>query len=264
MKSHGRSENGLDRAWSRFSGCTVTRCAADVIGIPAQESKRAQPGTIALILSAAGSGHMPGMRAALEAGSLSLPDVFRRVADAQGRDKGQGHDVLVKLIYRDRTVATCVLPERSNLAAVAVPYNGGPLSKGLFSVLKYARQGDAPAVDSLVTIQAPGFSALEKELTGRVPVELRRLDQALPAASGNPLLVADQGWAMGGVLAKVAALSLRQKWEQEDADAESGSQTNGNITAPNAGEEFDLTWPAEVLRKRRVETMITMRQAQWT
>ncbi|HSM87906.1 MAG TPA: hypothetical protein VLT16_17255, partial [Candidatus Limnocylindrales bacterium] len=175
-----------------------------------------------------------------------------------------GHDVLVKLIYRDRTVATCVLPERSNLAAVAVPYNGGPLSKGLFSVLKYARQGDAPAVDSLVTIQAPGFSALEKELTGRVPVELRRLDQALPAASGNPLLVADQGWAMGGVLAKVAALSLRQKWEQEDADAESGSQTNGNITAPNAGEEFDLTWPAEVLRKRRVETMITMRQAQWT
>ena len=229
---------------SEESARQVPSFTPDIIVLSPRDSLEPHAGAIALfaalgVPSCISSGHDALLR-----GSASLIDVVRSVNQ---RHSDSGRAMLLTLRYCEKPIISISLNGPEAACASMIPFPGGTLSLNRFMVERdFGSNGRH--LELLVVVQPPALSLLEQELTARFPCDLPHMSSPILTAYPHDLLVTDEGWAVGGYVAQITTLRLRQKWSSEGKIH--SSQVAGISNNKQSQTNLDLRLPALDLLER--------------
>jgi hypothetical protein len=210
-------------------------------------------GAIAMLAAPVESRYIDAASIALQTRSQTLAGLMKNAdAGLAFGKKSARSSVHLELRYRDRVVIQKIVAGPAFFSAAIAPFPGGVISRSHFSVTRQAANGYIPELGILVVIQHPELAALERQLNDCVPVKLEELNHGSFFNTGSPLLIMEQGWAVGGLLAKVAAMAIRRKWDNKARRKDASAISPDN--------KFDLSAPADILL-RRYEAEIKRKQS---
>jgi hypothetical protein len=234
-------------------------CTAEIVELPtpvAIDEDARVPGLVAMLVAAAGSGHIARTRLAL----WNHPETSQAILRTLTRNvpvKSSVGSFPFELRYRGHRVLSCAYSALAGISAAFVEHPGYTLFGRYFSMVSGTSIGHSIPIEVLVVLQPPAFSALERQMQERVPMELSLVNQGLGLGGGTPLMITDQGCALGGLLSKVAVMTLRRGGGPVSNHVEgkqSGAET-GPSTAPGT-ERVSLIEPAEALLRHHLEALV--------
>ena len=144
------------------------------------------PGCIGIFIGPKGSALLAEVREAATGGKESggFADRLRsQLADRPGMPVADAVDLLLKqpvfgsVRYGGRTVVSSVFPAPgAPLAAIALPYNGGQLAPGAFSLVEHYLEGRTEELDGIAIRHSPQLTAAEKAALDKLPPEMAELN----------------------------------------------------------------------------------------
>ena len=232
-------------------------CTAEIVELPtplATGEDARVPGLVSMLVAAAGSCHIARTRLALwnhpETSQAMLRRLTRNVPV-----KSSAGSFPFELRYCGHRVLSCAYSALAGISAACIAHPGYTLTGRYFSVVSGASIGHSLPIEVLVVLQPPAFSALERQMQERVPTELSLLNQGLGLGGGSPLMITDHGCALGGLLSKVAVMTLRRgapvsnHVECKRIGAEAASST------AHRTDKVRLIEPAETLLRHHLEAL---------
>jgi hypothetical protein len=146
-----------------------------------------RPGTIGLFAAPKGSPLLEEVRRAATAGDGSDRAVAERIRE-QFVDRQMlpieeavrlliDQPVFASMRYGGRTLATSIFtPPGSDIAAVAMPYNGGRLAQDGFSLVEHYREDSDAELDGFVLRHAPELTRSESAALDKLPAEMSEMN----------------------------------------------------------------------------------------
>jgi len=228
-----RQSNCADRDYC--SPWAVSLTIIEVQRPTSNGNKLGSPGSIGMLVGPRGSRALEQAKARLQSGGTTLADVMAQPNDCART--GNGHsEIRFTLKYLRHTILDLIYPLGARFCVAKVPYSGGELSPENFCVEQSTQRDANLLLEPVVVIDPPVLSNTEATITAAVPSTLGA-SQWIGAHS--KLMIMDEGWAVGGYLAKVAVARLRRNWQESDSapfTAQADKQATGaavNSWCPN-------------------------------
>jgi hypothetical protein len=144
-------------------------------------------GSIGLFAAPKGSALLDEVRRAATAGDGSDREVAQRIREQFIDRKMLPIDEAVRLLidqpvfasmrYGGRTLATSIFtPPGADIAAVAMPYNGGRLASDGFSLVEHYREDSGAELDAFVLRHAPALTRAESAALDKLPAEMLEMN----------------------------------------------------------------------------------------
>jgi len=157
------------------------------------------PGTITIILARAGSAQLARVREAARKGQALDAElsalVYEKyenrkpvsVAEAVARICAQ--PVIAEIRYGGSTILSgAAVADDLELAVTAVPYNGGRLAPGGFSLVERYREGTGHQLEGFILASAPPLTEAEKAALQQVPEDQLELNVGQVHAEALPFI----------------------------------------------------------------------------
>jgi hypothetical protein len=175
------------------------------------------PGLIGMLVGPRGSRALEEAKPRLQSGTATLAEL---IAQHKARARtGAGNcrpDVRFTLKYLRHTILSLVYADGAPFCVAEVPYCGGELSREAFCVEQAIRCDVNLAFEPVVVIEPPVFSNVEASLTAAMPFTMSLMGTSQWIGSYPGLMIMEQGWAVAGYLAKVAAAQQLRDWRESD------------------------------------------------
>ena len=217
------------------------------------------PGTITVFVAKAGSKVLKQVRSAVEGG----PRQLRTLQQALKQQFGSGRklsskeaakeiveaDVFAEVRYGGATLHKgIILPKGIKVFPLVLPYNGGRLAKGGFSLAEYHRDGSREALEAVIVRNSPPLTRAERAALRQVPAD------QLVQNVGNSMDCETTYWAVAVVVldaaAAVATIALAQCGKPELDDFLHVSQKEIDRLGPAASARELLD-----LRRKEIEAI---------
>ena len=188
------------------------------------------PSSIGMLVGPHGSSALVEATARLQSGATFLAEL---VSESERRAKAVRNTCRAKvrctLKYRGQSVVSLDYSPGMLFRGAQVSFCGAQLSFEAYSV-EYLPSPDTD-LEAIAVVENPRLSPVEVSLTEAVPFKISFMaPQWIGSNSG--LMIMEEGWAIGGFLAKIAVLRQRRRWLQMDSgtpDLQAGGQPSAAI-----------------------------------
>jgi len=213
----------------------------EVQSISSQRELAAKPGCIGMLVGPFESWALADAKARLQSGITTLAEL---IVESQYHKYPLPSccppEIWLTLKYRQRTIASLKYPAGSPFRGVRVPFCGGPIPVDIFHIEYRVGRPANVVLEPHVIIERPELSKVETRLTEIVPFKL----SSFATSQRGLMIIMEEGWALGGYLAKLAEL-LRQ-WRRAHSAAPDERPSMQEVVASHL-RRADLAISAESL-----------------